>query len=102
MRPRRSRPGSGPGARSRPAAAPRPGLPLTGSALRPTERRRDKHPQLLALVALGGLAAATVGYLVAQNPQARPAHVAVGLRIAIIVTLLLAGAFAQVGAGRRR
>jgi signal transduction histidine kinase len=60
------------------------------------------HRRLLAFVLLGAAAAGVVGYLVAQNPHAAPAHIAVALRVAIIAVLVAAGAYAQTSTGQVR
>jgi signal transduction histidine kinase len=53
------------------------------------------HVPLAVLATIGLLGAAGVGYLTAANPHAAPSHFAVAGRLAIILTLLGAGVFAQ-------
>ncbi len=50
---------------------------------------------LQVIAALGVFGAAVDGALAAANPDAQPAHVAAGFRVAVIVSLLLAGIFAR-------
>jgi signal transduction histidine kinase len=52
------------------------------------------HLRLLFVGLLGAGGAAWVGYETAKNPSAAPAHVAVTLRVVIIVALVLGGLFA--------
>jgi signal transduction histidine kinase len=47
------------------------------------------------IAVLGVLAAASVGYAASKNPLASPSHVAVELRVAIIVAQIAAGLYAQ-------
>lgn len=81
-------------------------LPWPGSGVRSRlasiARYWAAHRGLCAAVGLGAVAAAAVGYVVAQNPAAGPAHVAVPLRVAIIATLIAAGAYAQTNTGQVR
>ncbi len=49
----------------------------------------------LRTLALGTTAAAVVGYVTSTDPRAAPAHVAVALRVSIILALTLASAYAQ-------
>jgi signal transduction histidine kinase len=51
---------------------------------------------------VGSLAAAGVGYLVSRNPAAAPAHVAVALRVLIIVILVAGGIYGLAGRNRSR
>jgi signal transduction histidine kinase len=51
--------------------------------------------RLFGTAGLGGLAAAAVGYAVAQNPAASPAHLASLGRVLIIATFITAGLYAQ-------
>ncbi len=51
--------------------------------------------RLTAIVVAGAAGAAYVGYLTAQNPVASPAHFAVIFRVVIIMSLILAGVYAQ-------
>ena len=67
----------------------------SGSHARVPVRHWAGHRRLLAFVVLGAAAAGVVGYLVAQNPHAAPAHIAVPLRVAIIAALVAGGACAQ-------
>ncbi len=50
---------------------------------------------LQVFAVLGVFGAAIDGGLAAANPQAQPAHVAAGFRVAVILALLLAGIFAR-------
>jgi signal transduction histidine kinase len=70
--------------------------------LRSAARYASRHWRLCAFVLLGAAAAAAVGYLTAQNPNASPAHVAVPLRVAIVLTLVAVGAYAQTSTGQAR
>jgi signal transduction histidine kinase len=81
-----------------------PGAPWAAPAARSRTLRRDwsRHWRLLAFVALGGAAAAAVGYLTAQNPDAMPAHAGVYIRVSIILSLVGAGAYAQTNTGQAR
>jgi signal transduction histidine kinase len=51
--------------------------------------------RLLAIAAVGALAAVGVGYAVSGNPAATPAHVAVPLRVTIIATLVGTGLYVR-------
>jgi len=51
--------------------------------------------RLVSVAALGAAAAAAVGYVTSRNPWAAPAHIAVTVRVLIIVTLIAAGVYAQ-------
>jgi signal transduction histidine kinase len=64
-------------------------------ALRALEPVLPARWRLYGVVAAGGLAAAGVGYLTAENPLAGPPHIAVAARVAIIGALLAAGVYAQ-------
>jgi signal transduction histidine kinase len=77
---------------------------LPGATYLPRHFPRLKHwPWHLAALALVGTSAASgVGYLVSQNPHAAPAHVAVVLRVALIVVLMGAGTYGLSGRGERR
>jgi signal transduction histidine kinase len=55
-----------------------------------------------AILVCGALAASLVGYVTAQNPMAAPAHVAVALRVAIVVTLIVAGTYALIHPAQER
>src|SRR5882757_7661309 len=65
-------------------------------------RYASRHWRLCASVLLGAAGAAAVGYLTAQNAHARPAHVAVVLRVVIIVTLIAVGFYAQIRTSHTR
>ena len=58
--------------------------------------------QLISLALVGSVAASVVGYLVSRNPDAAPAHVAVGLRVLLIVILMAVGIYGLAGANRSR
>jgi signal transduction histidine kinase len=51
--------------------------------------------RMSAVALVGAAAASGVGYLVNENPQAVPPHLAVGGRVAIIVVLFAVGLYAQ-------
>src|SRR5437660_1440283 len=53
--------------------------------------------QLVGLTLIGSVGAAAVGYLVSQNPDAAPAHVAAALRVALISTLMATGIYCLTG-----
>lgn len=60
-------------------------------------------PAILAgLAAVTGSAAVWVAYQTSRNPAAEPAHLAVAIRVAIILALTLAGLYAQVKDIQRR
>ena len=58
--------------------------------------------QLISLALVGSVAASVVGYLVSRNPDAAPAHAAVGLRVLLIVILMAVGIYGLAGANRSR
>lgn len=68
---------------------------VAGADLHSIGRRIPQSWRLAGSLLLGMLAAAGVGYLTAQNPHATPAHIAVAFRVAIILTLVVAGVYAQ-------
>jgi signal transduction histidine kinase len=80
---------------------PETGWPGHGRS-RTLGRRVSLHWRLLAFVMLGAAGATIVGYLVAQNPHAAPAHIAVAVRVTIILTLVGAGTYAQTSTGQAR
>jgi signal transduction histidine kinase len=55
-----------------------------------------------AILLAGCFGAAAVGYVVAENPYAAPAHAAVLVRVAIIMSLILAGTYALGDPAQRR
>ncbi len=57
---------------------------------------------LAAIALLAGSAAAWIGYQTSKNPAAEPAHLAVTIRVAIILALTLAGLYAQINDVQRR
>jgi signal transduction histidine kinase len=61
----------------------------------PDDRSVWERVPLQVIAVLGVFGAAIDGGLAAANPQAQPAHVAAGFRVAVIVALLLAGIFAR-------
>jgi signal transduction histidine kinase len=61
-----------------------------------------ERARLAGIVSAGALGAALVGYVTAQSPAAAPAHVAVELRVAIVMSLVVAGAFALASPGQQR
>lgn len=72
---------------------------------RSVRRTRATGPtgwQLVIIGLLGCAATAVVAYLVSENPHAAPAHVAVALRVVLILTLLTAGIFCLTGRGQAR
>ncbi|HEY2161076.1 MAG TPA: hypothetical protein VGH24_07210, partial [Solirubrobacteraceae bacterium] len=73
-----------------------------GPRLRASARYTSTHWRLLGFVLLGGLAAGVVGYVVAHNPHAAPAHLGIAVRVAIVATLVAAGAYAQTNTGQAR
>ena len=77
---------------------------LVWSPARPRSaaRRSGRDSWLWALVALGAASAGAVGYIVAQNSRAEPAHVAVALRVVIVMTFVAAAAFARSNGRRAR
>jgi len=58
--------------------------------------------RLPALALLGAAGAALAGYLASQNPHAAPAHAAVLVRVAIIVTFIAAGVYARTSRIQKR
>jgi signal transduction histidine kinase len=63
---------------------------------------RSERVIAVAVLVCGAVAAALVGYVTAQNPAAAPTHVAVPLRVAIVLSLILAGAYALIHPGHER
>jgi signal transduction histidine kinase len=81
------------------------GRPSRGKVLFEPRRARDAGPQrwqLLSIALAGSLAAAAVGYLVSENPTAAPPHVAVAVRVALIVTLMGTGIYDLTRRGQAR
>jgi signal transduction histidine kinase len=67
-----------------------------------TESWRSERITAALILLAGALAAALVGYVTAQNPTAAPAHVAVPLRVAIVLSLIVAGTYVLIHPGQRR
>lgn len=76
-----------------------------GRPLHALERAATLVPprsRLPALTALGVGGAVLVGYLASENPAAAPAHAAVLVRVAIVVTFIAAGLYAHTSYTQRR
>ena len=69
------------------------GLGLTGDFVR-LWHSLPLPARLITIGAVGAAEAAVVGYVTAKNPAASPAHIAVTLRVVIIVMLIGAGVYA--------
>jgi signal transduction histidine kinase len=70
---------------------------------RPRSPSTTLPPASLAGIALlAGSAAAWIGYQTSKNPAAEPAHLAVTIRVAIILALTLAGLYSQIHDIQRR
>jgi signal transduction histidine kinase len=67
-----------------------------------TAPRISERVTTAAILLAGALGAVLVGYLTAQNPAAAPAHVAVPLRVAIVLSLTAAGAYTLSVPGHER
>lgn len=81
------------------------GRPSRGKVLFETQPAPGTGPQrwqLLTIALAGSLGAAAVGYLVSENPNAAPPHVAVAVRLALIVTLTGIGIYGLSGRGQAR
>jgi signal transduction histidine kinase len=64
--------------------------------------RLSRHARAGVILLAGCLGAAGVGYVVAENPYAAPVHAAILVRVAIIMSLILAGTYALGDPAQRR